>query len=192
MKRKRPSFVRVALLAVIVAWAIGCAMIMAVGLQDRVRPADVGVVLGSKVYPSGRPSPSLKARLDEALSVWHKGEVKNLLVSGGVGKEGFDESLVMRDYLVARGVPAAAIVTDGHGDNTLLTARHTAALMRERHWTSAFVITQYFHVPRARLAMKKCGVPVAGWAHARYFEIRDFFSVPREVIGYPDYMARKC
>jgi uncharacterized SAM-binding protein YcdF (DUF218 family) len=89
-------------------------------------------------------------------------------------------------------VPAGAIVTDGHGDNTLLTARHTAALMRERHWKSAFVITQYFHVPRARLAMKACGVPVVGWAHARFFEMRDFFSVPREAIGYPVYMARRC
>ena len=138
---------------------------MASGLHDRVR-ADVGVVPGSKVYPSGRPSPSLKSRLDEALVVYRRGEVKNLFVSGGVGKEGHDESQVMQAYLVARGVPAGAIVTDSHGDNTFLTARHAAAVMRADGWTSAFVITQYFHVPRTRLALKACGVTVAGWAHA--------------------------
>ena len=173
-------------------WLAGCAIILVTGVQDRVRPADVGVVLGSKVYSSGKPSPALQARLDEALSLWRRNEVRNLFVSGGFGKEGFDESLVMRDYLVAHGVPAAAIVTDGHGDDTMLTARHTATLMRERHWTSAFVITQYFHVPRTRLALQTCGVNVVGWEHARYFEIRDFYSVPREAIGYPDYMLRGC
>ena len=179
-------------LAVVALWAVGCVLVIMVGLHDHLRPADVGVVPGSKVYPSGRPSPSLRSRLDEALAVYRSGAVKNLFVSGGVGKESFDEAQVMRAYLIARGVPASAIVTDSHGDNTFETARHAATLMRERHWTSAFVVTQYFHVPRTRLALKKCGVEVAGWAHAPFFEWRDVYSVPREVLGYPDYMLRRC
>jgi vancomycin permeability regulator SanA len=188
----KTRIIRNAALAVVGLWAAGCVAIMAAGLNDRLRPADVGVVPGSKVYPSGRPSPSLKSRLDEALTVYRRGEVRNLFVSGGVGKEGHDESQVMQAYLVAHGVPASVIVTDGHGDNTFLTARHTAALMRERGWTSAFVITQYFHVPRTRLALKACGVQVTGWAHAPFFEWRDLYSVPREVLGYPDYMLKRC
>ena len=189
-----PKFriVRRAVLAIAGLWAAGCVVIVVAGLHDRLHPADVGVVPGSKVYPSGRPSPSLRSRLDEAVSVYRRGEVRNLFVSGGVGREGFDESQVMQAYLVAHGVPAGAITTDSHGDNTMLTARHAAALMRARGWRSAFVITQYFHVPRTRLALSKCGVDVAGWAHAPFFEWRDLYSVPREVLGYPDYMIRGC
>jgi vancomycin permeability regulator SanA len=183
--------VRVAAAGAVVL-AVGCAAVMVTGLSDQVRPADVGVVLGSKVYPSGRPSPSLRVRLDEALILYRRGVVRNLIVSGGLGKEGFDEAKVMQAYLTARGVPAAAIVVDSKGDDTLATARHTAEIMKGRGWKTAFVVTQYFHVPRTRLALEKCGVHVAGWAHAHYFEIRDFYSVPREVIGYPDYMIRRC
>ena len=179
-------------LAVVGLWALVCVVIVTNGLGDRARPADVGIVPGSKVYPSGRPSPSLRARLDEALIVYRRGEVRTLFVSGGVGKEGFDESAVMRAYLVGHGVPANAIVTDSYGDNTFLTARHAAALMHAHGWTSAFVITQYFHVPRTRLALEKCGVKVAGWAHAPFFEWRDLYSVPREVICYPVYTLKRC
>ncbi|HWE46947.1 MAG TPA: YdcF family protein [Caulobacteraceae bacterium] len=192
MKPKIPSVVRNIALAILALWAAACGLILVSGLSDRARSADVGVVPGSKVYRSGLPSPSLQSRLDEALVVYRRGLVKNLFVSGGLGKEGFDESQVMRAYLVAHGVPAVAIVTDSHGDNTFATARHTATLMRQRHWTSAFVITQYFHVPRTRLALRACGVNVAGWAHARYFDLRDFYSVPREALGYPVYGLEHC
>jgi vancomycin permeability regulator SanA len=158
------------------------------GLTDDIAPSDVGVVLGAKVERDGRPSPYLAARLDETLILYRKGLFRAVIVSGGVGHAGFDEAKVMRDYLVARGVPATAISVDSHGDTTMATARNGAALMKAHGWRSVLVISQYFHVPRARLAFEKAGAPVIHWAHARYFGWRDVYAVPREVVGYGAYL----
>ena len=49
------------------------------------------------------------------------------------------------------------------------------------------IATQYFHVARTSLALQRRGVKVAGTASARYFEIRDVYSLAREVIGYAVY-----
>jgi vancomycin permeability regulator SanA len=159
------------------------------GLHDDIQKSDVGVVLGAKVERDGRPSPYLAARLDETLALYRRGLFRSVIVSGGVENAGFDEAKVMRDYLVARGVAAGAILIDSHGDTTLATARDSVALMRAHGWRSVLVISQYFHVPRARLAFEKAGAPVIHWAHARYFGWRDVYSGPREVVGYVNYLV---
>jgi uncharacterized SAM-binding protein YcdF (DUF218 family) len=63
-------------------------------------------------------------------------------------------------------------------------------MMRENDWRSALVVSQYFHVPRMRLAMKRSGVATVFSAHARYFELRDVYSTAREVVGYGAYFLR--
>lgn len=166
-----------------------CLAVVARGLRDDLRRSDVAVVLGNKVNPDGRPSPMLQARLDETLALYRRGLFPSLIVSGGFGKEGFDEAQVMKSYLVARGVPVRAIITDGRGVNTRATAVNAAALMRAHGWSSCLVITQYFHIPRSRLALRQAGVRQIASAHAPYFNIRDLYAVPREVVGYAAYLA---
>ena len=95
------------------------------GVHDKLGKADVAVVLGNKVELDGRPSDRLAARLDRALDVYRQGYVTRILVSGGIGKEGFDEAKVMAAYLVAKGVPKADIFEDPVGYDTFLTARNT-------------------------------------------------------------------
>ena len=89
----------------------------------------------------------------------------------------------MAGYLAGNGVPAAAIVVDSQGLDTMATARNAAAFMRARGLRTALVATQYFHVPRTGLALERAGVRVAGHSHARYVELRDLYSIPREVLG---------
>jgi vancomycin permeability regulator SanA len=177
-------------LVVALIFAIGGGVISADGLHDRIRPSDVGVVLGNKVERDGRPSRGLQARLDEAVTLYRQGEFKIVIVSGGPGDEGFDEATVMRAYMIKHGVPAAAVIADSHGVNTMATARNTAALMRARGWKTVLAVSQYYHMPRIRLAFRKCGVTAVSTAHAHLFELHDLFSVPREVVGYPVYFLR--
>jgi uncharacterized SAM-binding protein YcdF (DUF218 family) len=177
-------------LLVVAVFAVCTAVLVRAGLQDDLERSDVGVVLGARVGPDGRPSPYLAARLDETLVLYRRGLFRSVIVSGGTGREGVDEARAMAAYLVARGVPAAAILVDSHGDTTMATARNAAALMKAHGWRSVLVISQYFHVPRARLAFEKAGAPVIHWAHAHYFGWRDFYSVPREVVGYGVYLIR--
>ena len=73
---------------------------------------------------------------------------------------------------------------------THLTARNAARMMREHGWRSALFVSQYFHVPRVRPALKRSGVTPVFSAHARYFERRDVYSIAREVVGYGSYLLR--
>ncbi|HEX7956024.1 MAG TPA: YdcF family protein, partial [Pyrinomonadaceae bacterium] len=136
------------------------------------------------------PSARLRARLDQTVALYRRGLFPEVIVSGGVGVEGFDEAEVMKRYLVENGVPEGSVHVDGGGTTTHLTARNASRMMRENGWRSALVVSQYFHVPRMRLALKRSGVAPVFSAHARYFERRDVYSIAREVVGYAAYLLR--
>ncbi|MDR3403028.1 MAG: YdcF family protein [Chthoniobacter sp.] len=165
-------------------------ILVAAGLHDEMGKADAALVLGSKVERDGTPSPRLRARLDETLELYRAGYFPTIIASGGVGKEGYDEAAVMRDYLVAHGVPKDHIIVDSNGMTTFASARNTLQIARERKFGSVFVISQYFHIPRTRLALSRFGISTIYSAHAPYFEIRDFYSSPRELFGYLSYFFR--
>ncbi len=172
-------------LLVHLAWIVGDGMI------DEGRTADIAVILGNRVDPSGEPSPWLRARLDRGLSLYRAGRVRALVVSGGLGVEGHEEATVMKRYLVERGVPAARVLEDRDGYNTFRTANNTRALMRTRGDRSAFVVSQYYHVARSKLALRRAGVCEVYGARAR-LELgpRDLWSVSRELLALPLYYLR--
>ncbi len=142
-------------------FAIACGLIAAAGMDDRGTTADIIVVPGNTVNADGSP--------------------------GGVGREGRDEAEAMAAYLVSNGVPPQAVVRDSSGATTAATAENAAKYLRAKQRQSALVATQYFHVARTRLALERNGIRVAGTAHARYFELRDAYSLPREVFAYAFY-----
>ena len=177
-------------LPVILAFTMAATLVVADGLTDDIHAADVAIVPGNTVERDGRPSARLRARLDQALTLYRQGLFPDVIVSGGVGSEGFDEAEVMKRYLVENGMPESHIHVDGGGATTYLTAGNAARMMRENGWRSAMVVSQYFHVPRMRLALKRSGITPVFSAHAQYFELRDVYSIAREVIGYGAYLLR--
>jgi uncharacterized SAM-binding protein YcdF (DUF218 family) len=172
------------------AFAAAFIAISLAGLWDDARPADVCVVLGNTVGRDGRPSERLRARLDKALELYRAGMFAEVIVSGGVGEEGFDEAAVMKQYLLENGVPEDRVHADSRGLDTFETARNAKTLMAARGWGSALVVSQYFHVPRCRLALRRAGVGDVSSAHADYFELRDLYSTCREVAAYAYYFVR--
>ena len=158
--------------------------IAADGLNDNIKPADMMVVFGNEVLPTGEPSDRLKARLDKALEIYRKGYSKTIMVSGGVGKEGFDEAEVMKKYLTEHGAGADRILEDNSGTNTFKTAQNAAQLKPQ----SVILVSQYFHITRAKLAFQKNGIQQVYSAHADYYELRDVYSIVREFFGYYGYL----
>jgi vancomycin permeability regulator SanA len=190
MKRKHMALYLIGFLtvpAILLALAI-----LIDGFTDNLGEAYTAVVLGNTVYPDGTPSPRLKARLDKAVELYRQGYFKRVIVSGAQGGEGYDEARVMKDYLISRGVEAEAILPDPQGFNTFETARNTAALLRRAEDKSVMVITQYFHITRCRIALKKFGITEVRTAHAHYFGLRDIYSLLREVAAIPVYLFKKA
>lgn len=179
------------ILAAVALYSLAALVLALFGLNEDPRPADVGVVFGNKVEPWGEPSPSLASRLDKAVVLYHQGFFPTVIVSGGLGKEGWDEAQVMADYLAERGIPRSAILIDHEGNNTYLTALHTGQFARENGFQSFILISHFYHLPRARLAFTRFNLKPASIAHADRFVARDFyFGLLREVIAYPAYFIR--
>ncbi|CAB3824449.1 hypothetical protein LMG1861_00430 [Achromobacter piechaudii] len=188
--RSLPARLRRVLVALLALTLLAAAALAATGLLMRARPADVAIVLGNTVLPTGQPSPRLAARLDRAYDCYAAMQCRQVFVSGGVDPAGADEAAVMRDYLIARGVPAERIVTDSAGDNSWATARHASAYMREHGYTRALVVTQYFHVPRTVLALRRHGVADVSGGYPQFFEWRDLYSIFRELPAVAWYSLR--
>ena len=100
------------------------------GLRSGQQRADIAVILGNKVNEDGTLSERLTQRLACGLALYRSGRVGRLLVSGGLGKEGFWEGNKMREYLRAQGVPDSVIIVDNRGNDTQQTVRNTLRLRR--------------------------------------------------------------
>ena len=167
----------------------GAAAIGLDGLHDRVGRAELAIVPGNPVRINGRPSRRLQGRLDAALDLYQSGRCRMILVSGTTDANGIDESAAMKAYLVSRGVPDAAILADKTGDSTMGTARFAAQLIRSEGLGNPILVSQFFHISRLRLALKKQGISSAGNVHSKQFETRDWLFLVREVFAYGAYAA---
>jgi vancomycin permeability regulator SanA len=139
--------------------------VQAVGLA-RVRtdtsdvpPTDVAIVFGAGLRPDGTPSTYLRRRLDAAHELYAQGTVKVILVSGDNSRESHDEPTAMRDWLVGLGVPSDRVVLDYAGFDTHDTCVRAHEVFGV---TSAVVITQDYHLPRALFSCSEAGVDVVG------------------------------
>jgi uncharacterized SAM-binding protein YcdF (DUF218 family) len=175
------TFILTGLKIIACLWLLAGALLTSAGLLTQAQPADVAVVLGNTVNRNGSPSPRLAARLNRASQCYERRQCRMVFVSGGVDASGTDEAVAMRAYLIRRGIPANKIVVDSGGRDTWATAHNASEFMREHGLSSAIVVTQYFHLPRAMLALRRCGVRDVSGAYPRFWEGRDIYSIAREV-----------
>jgi vancomycin permeability regulator SanA len=167
------------------------AFLIIYGCHDRLAKVDVAVIFGNKVNPDGTLSNRLKARLDKGVDLFNIGYFRKIIVSGGIGKEGFDEAQKMKEYLISTGIPDSSIVEDNSGKNSWATALFVREFLRKNNLQSVMVITQYFHIFRSKLALKKAGVTTLFNAHADFFELQDLLSTARECIAVVKYAFKR-
>jgi vancomycin permeability regulator SanA len=154
------------------------------GRSDNGRNADVAVVLGSKVNEDGTLSERLTKRMECALELYNAHRVKKLIVSGGLGKEGFYEGSKMKEFLVNNGVPGSDVAVDNHGDNTIATVDNSLRMQDSLGFKSVIVVSQYFHITRTKMMFRNRGIKNVSGKSPDYYEIRDIYSILREFAGY--------
>lgn len=168
-----------------VAWFfIHSVYVIVDGLNDRLNNADVAIVLGNKVNEDGTLSPRLTARLDKSLELYQQKRVQTIIVSGGLGKEGFLEAEKMKDYLLENKIPDEKIIVDNLGKDTEKTVDNSIKIMNRLDFKSAISVSQYFHQTRTKQLFRKKGFKNIESASPKYFELRDFYSIFREFIAY--------
>lgn len=169
---------------------LGSCLIAWAGWKDDLQHCDVALVLGTKVNLDGTPGTAMRVRCQAAIRAYKSGLVKHVVVSGATGVEGHDESLVMRNYCIENGVRPEDITADSEGWNTFLSARNTRDIAREKGFTSVVAVSQYYHLPRAKLALRRFGFTQVHATFTRYWSWKDIYAIPREAIGYVNYWIR--
>ena len=130
--------------------------------QEEARPADVIIVLGAAEY-NGRPSPVLKSRLDHAADLYAKRLAPLLMTTGGAGGDPqFTEGTVGRAYLIDRGIPAERVIVESEGSTTLYSIVAAAEIMRSMGLHSCILVSDGYHIFRAKKMMQSEGIAVFG------------------------------
>jgi len=133
---------------VILYFAVTFVQIWMTGHEHSTRHAQAILVFGT-TEDDGTPSPELQARLDQALTLWHKGRAPWIAVTGGKrpGDE-FTESGVSATYLESKGVPASKILK-GYGTDTWENVATVVAKLKAPDITTVITVTDPFHEDRA-------------------------------------------
>jgi uncharacterized SAM-binding protein YcdF (DUF218 family) len=158
-------------------YAVNVMLVVRAGRTDEAAPVDAIVVLGAAQY-DGRASPQLAARLDHVVTLWGRGLARYVVVTGGKQPgDRFTEAAASRDYLVARGVPDGAILSEDTSHNTYDSLAAAADLLAAQGLDRVLLVTDPFHAARAELIADEVGLEarssptptsvVTGWSSTR-------------------------
>ncbi len=143
--------------------------------------AEVAIVPGAFVEPSGKMSAMLADRVKQASALWHAGKVEKILVSGDHGTWQYDEPDTMRKALVRDGVTPEDIFEDHAGFDTWATMVRARSIFGVH---DAVVVTQGFHMPRALYLADAAGIDATGLtADLHHWGYQGHKSEVREVLS---------
>ena len=148
-------------------------------------PAVTVVIFGAGVLPGGRPSATLRARVQAAFACG--GPDARYIPTGAIGRYGPSEASVMAGLLVAQGVPAAQIRQEETGTDTLSSAIACARMLAGEAGPVR-VASSGYHLPRCLMLMRMAGVRATGckppprgrWAW--YWRLRECAALPYDAV----------
>jgi len=128
--------------------------------REELRAADAIVVFGAAEY-SGRPSPVLRARLDHAYDLFHRGLAPVVITTGGAAADpSFSEGGVGRDYLMHHGIPERNLIAETQGSDTAQSAERVGVIMRANGLHSCLAVSDQYHVFRIKALLQHEGIQV--------------------------------
>jgi vancomycin permeability regulator SanA len=116
-------------------------------------------VLGASVKTATEPSDTLLDRLKTTIELYQSGQVRQILLTGDGGAFRSNEIKVMKQALLAAGVPDWVISTDEEGFRTYESCKRAHEVFGI---TKAIVITQRFHLARSLFLCHSFGIDAIG------------------------------
>lgn len=129
--------------------------------DPQARPPGAIVVLGSGTARC-RPSPTLRLRLERALTLARQHPQARVVVSGGIDAGlGCTEAAVMAGYLGRRGLPEERLLLEARSTSTHENLVFSRPLLEQAgldpRRTAILVVTSDFHVPRSLRIARRAG-----------------------------------
>jgi uncharacterized SAM-binding protein YcdF (DUF218 family) len=153
------------------------------------------VIFGAAVRADGSASPALR---DRVMAAVRHGEgllpPPLYLPTGGRGRVGPEESAVMAAILAEAGVPAARIVQEDSGTDTLSSVLACVGLLRRiGHAGPVLAASSRYHLPRCVLLLRLAGLPAQPvrtsgmpasrrWTKRWYWRLREVPALPYDAL----------
>lgn len=128
---------------------------------DSVRNFKAGLLLGtSKRLKNGNSNAFFYNRIEAAASLYKKGKIKYIIVSGDNGTSYYNEPQDMRNELIKQGVPDSVIYSDYAGFRTFDSVIRAEKIFGQG---SILIISQEFHNQRAIYIARKNNIKAWGF-----------------------------
>lgn len=115
------------------------------------------LILGAAVWRDG-PSPTLRRRTLHGAALFHAGRGAIVIPCGGLGRFPPSEAEAMSAILQDAGVPTKAILLEDTSTNTVENIRNAIPLLQGE--TDVLIVSDAYHLPRARLIARREGLRV--------------------------------
>ena len=147
----------------------------------------VAIVFGAGLYDGDKPTPYLRWRVETAVQLYEAGRVEKLLMTGDNSTKNHNEPVAMQKLAESLGVPAKNIVLDYAGFNTYDSCYRAQAIFKV---TSATLVSQGYHLPRAVMACNSLGIKTIGvdavhdqgQSYKVQYIVREWFSTDKIVL----------
>lgn len=153
----------VKILSVILSTAILAASLLAwriysFGNTSSDAQADAAVVLGAAVW-TNQVSPVFKERINHAINLYQKGQVRRLIFTGGQGNPGEPtESSAARDYAIQSGVRASDILIEEKSHTTYENILYAKQLADSNGIKKVLIVSDPLHMKRAMAMAEDAGL----------------------------------
>lgn len=125
-------------------------------------PDAIIVIFGAAVRPDGKPSGTLRFRVAAAARFGARFARPLFIPTGGKGRFGDPEAVVMARLLREAGFADSAILREPTGTDTLSSVRAVARLVRGplvRGAAPVYACSSAYHLPRCLLLLRLAGIP---------------------------------
>lgn len=141
---------------------------------------DVGIVLGGMFeYNNDLDVLSARSHADriwQALTLYKKGKIKKILISGASGyvsDRGLQEAAQLKEVLISWGIPEKDLIVEILSRNTHENAVETKKVLETSypHLEKRLLITSGFHMKRAKACFDKVDLACDTFSGLFYFEV---------------------
>lgn len=158
-RKKRILICTSAIVGVALVWCVGVAIaVSSAGAPNPGATGDVAIVLGAAVL-GDEPSPVFKARIDHAINLYQRKQVKRIIATGGLAEgDTLSEGEAARLYAIKHGVPGDAILAETESRSTKQNLANAKRIMKENELQTAVIVSDPHHLLRAGMHADRLGI----------------------------------
>jgi len=148
--------------------------------DNELQGTNIGLVFGAGLRKVGQPSAVLQDRIKTAIKLYQDNRIGRFIFSADSATPDYDEVTAMKNFALQEGLPESAMIEDKFGTNTYQSCYR---LKNEFGLSSAVLITQRYHLPRALYYCQELGIDALGIASLDRGYPRQLFFTAREYLA---------